>query len=196
MAAQSFRTLLGLPASTFSPSNSILIIIDAQNEYAEGNLKITNLPTSRPNIKTLLNRYREANGHIVHILHSVPAGAPVFTPDTELAEEFEELRPLEGKSEKEVTIWKKFPGSFAETELGEYVEKSGLKKVVLVGYMAHVCVSTTAREAHQRGLDVGVVEDAIGDRDIPGATGEEVRKMVLAELGDLFGTVVKTENVV
>jgi hypothetical protein len=54
--------------------------------------------------------------------------------------------------------------------------------------MAHVCVSTTAREAHQRGYDVVVIGDAIGDRDIPevpgrsgtpglGATGEEVTKV-------------------
>lgn len=33
--AQSFRQLLGVPPSTASPSDSTLIIIDAQNEYAE-----------------------------------------------------------------------------------------------------------------------------------------------------------------
>lgn len=71
----------------------------------------------------------------------------------------------------------------------------GVKKVVLVGYMAHVCVSTTAREAMQKGYEVVLVEDAIGDRDIPGLTGEEVTRAVLAELGDAFGTVVKSAEV-
>lgn len=55
---------------------------------------------------------------------------------------------------------------------------------MLTGYMVHVCVSTTARQAEQRGYDVLLAEDAIGDRDIPGATGEEVTKMVMNELGD------------
>lgn len=31
--------------------------------------------------------------------------------------------------------------------------------------MAHVCVSTTARQAAERGYDVVVVRDGVGDRD-------------------------------
>ena len=69
------------------------------------------------------------------------------------------------------------------------------KKIVLTGYMAHVCVSTTARQAAQRGYEVLLAEDGIGDRDIPGATGEEVTKMVMNELGDAFGTVVNGSSI-
>ena len=57
------------------------------------------------------------------------------------------------------------------------------------------CVSTTAREAHQKGYDVLITEDAIGDRDIPGAKGDELTRTVLAELGDFFGTVIKSSDV-
>lgn len=42
---------------------------------------------------------------------------------------------------------------------------------------AHVCVSTTAREAARFGYDVLLPEDAIGDRDIPGASGAEVTRV-------------------
>lgn len=56
--------------------------------------------------------------------------------------------------------------------------------------MAHVCVSTTARQAAEKGYDVILARDAIGDRDIPGASGQEVTTMALAELADAFGTVV------
>lgn len=61
--------------------------------------------------------------------------------------------------------------------------------------MAHVCVSTTARQAAERGYDVVLVEDAIGDRNIPGVKAEELVKVVLAELADAFGTVLKVVNV-
>lgn len=88
--------------------------------------------------------------NIVHIVHSTPDGAPVFTPGTSLAQEFAELTPKSG----EPTISKTKPGSFTGTDLQEILEKSGNKKVVLTGYMAHVCVSTTARQAAERGWDV------------------------------------------
>jgi nicotinamidase-related amidase len=61
--------------------------------------------------------------------------------------------------------------------------------------MAHVCVSTTARQAAQRDYDVVIVEDGIGDRNVPGATGEELTKMTLVEVGDVFGTVVKSADI-
>ncbi len=44
-------------------------------------------------------------------------------------------------------------------------------------------MSTTARDADRLGYDVLIAEDCVGDRDIPGASGEEVTKMVMHELG-------------
>jgi len=69
--AKSFRQLAGVPPSTATTKDSVLIIIDAQNEYAKGALAVTNTATSRPAIEGLLKRYRAANGHIVHIVHEV-----------------------------------------------------------------------------------------------------------------------------
>ncbi|KAJ7760076.1 isochorismatase family hydrolase [Mycena maculata] len=194
MPAKSFRELVGAVPSTATTTDSVLVIIDAQNEYAEGALAVSSLATSRPAIAGLLQRYRAAGGAVAHVVHIVPSGAPVFMPDTPLAAEFAELQPPSGSS-TEFVVPKRFPGSFAETILQSEIEKTGLRKVVLVGYMAHVCVSTTAREAAQRGYQVLVVEDAIGDRDIPGASGADVTKMVLLELADAFATIVKSSDI-
>lgn len=95
--AQSFRQIVGATPSTASPDDSTLIIIDAQNEYAEGKLKVTNAPESRKAIAALLKKYRAGKGKVVHVTHSVPDGAPVFTPKTKLAEEYEELTPEKGE---------------------------------------------------------------------------------------------------
>lgn len=186
-----FRQLLGVQPSTASTSDSALLIIDAQNEYVSGKLTVTNAEDSGKVIAGLLEKYRAANGKIVHILHKTPEGAPVFTPGTPLADEFPALTPKDG----EEVIWKKYPGSFADTNLDAVLKGWGINKVVLTGYMAHVCVSTTARQASQRDYDVLVVEDGVGDRDIPGFTGAELTKVVLAELGDIFGTVVKSADI-
>ncbi|KAB8068531.1 Isochorismatase-like protein [Aspergillus leporis] len=192
---QSFRQTVGIPRSTASTRDSTLIIIDAQNEYASGHLKVEHVAQSRKVIAELLSRYRQSGDgkNIVHVVHEVPQGAPVFTPGTALAEEFDELKPASG--EKVVT--KHFPSSFAQTDLHEYLSGLGNvgKKIVLVGYMAHVCISTTARAGSELGYEVVVVRDAVGDRNIPGTDADKLVSVVLSELEDAFGTIISAEEI-
>lgn len=193
-AVQSFRSIVGAQPTPASVTDSTLIIIDAQNEYGEGKLKVSGSEESRKVIKSLLDKYRKGDGrNIVHVVHETPQGAPVFTPSTRLAEEFDELKPRD--NEKVVT--KHFPSSFAQTDLDEYLTSLGDrgKKIVLVGYMAHVCVSTTTRAGAERGYSVVIPRDAIGDRDIPGADADTLVKVVLAELADAFATVVDAADI-
>ena len=115
MTAQSIRSMLGAQPSTATPTDSVLIIIDAQNEsvflhhfrliisltrssrYATGQLATAHIGQTRAAIAALLQRYRAARGHVVHVVHQVPEGAPVFTPGTALAREFDELAPRAGE---------------------------------------------------------------------------------------------------
>jgi len=191
---KSFRDLVGVLPSTASTADSTLIIIDAQNEYVYGHLKTENVDSTRKAIASLLEKYRATGGrNIVHVVHETPGGAPVFTPGTPLAAEFDELQPRRG----EKVISKRKPSSFAGTDLQEYLTSLGDAggKILLTGYMAHVCVSTTARAGHELGYDVLLAEDAIGDRNIPGISASEVKFAVLKELGDAFGTVVQSSDV-
>lgn len=196
MSTQSFRQIIGLPPSTATTTDSTLIIIDAQNEYAQGHLKVQDVDKSRKVIADLLSRYRAAGtaqSNIVHVVHQTPPGAPVFTPDTPLAEEFAELKPESG----EKVIVKNFPSSFAQTDLHEYLRSLGDvgKKIVLVGYMAHVCVSTTARAGAELGYEVLVVRDGVGDRAIPGVEADVLVDVALKEVGDAFGTVATSGEI-
>ncbi|KAJ9664757.1 hypothetical protein H2198_000103 [Neophaeococcomyces mojaviensis] len=191
-----FRELLGIPSSIPSINSSTLVIIDAQNEYADGVLKTVQVEKTRKAISAVLEKYRQSshNGkNIVHIQHQTPQGAPVFSADTPLFDVFAELTPKQG----EKVIAKNFPSSFAKTELDEYLKGLGEvgKQLVLVGYMAHVCVSTTARTANELGYDVVVISDAVGDRDIPGIGGAEVTEVVLKELADAFASVTSSDKV-
>ncbi|KAL2760004.1 hypothetical protein ACRALDRAFT_2094968 [Sodiomyces alcalophilus JCM 7366] len=187
----SFRSIIGVQPSTASTNDSVLVIVDAQNEYAKGKLRLSGVESSRPVIASLLSKYRAAGAPVIHVVHATPPGAPVFTPGTELAEEFDELKPQGAES----VVAKQFPGSFTGTNLQELLEATGRKKVVLTGYMAHVCISTTARQAAEKGWDVLVVEDAVSTRDIPGAKAEEVKRVTLCEIGDAFGTVVQSKDI-
>ncbi|KAI1176962.1 Isochorismatase-like protein [Nemania sp. FL0916] len=192
--AKSFRQTVGVPPSTASTSDSVLVIIDAQNEYATGLLRTENISHTRAALTSLLQKYRAASAPVVHVVHRSRDGAPVFTPGTELAEEFEELKP-EGR-EGEWRVEKLAPGAFTGTELQGILEGTGRKKVVLTGYMAHVCVSTTARQAAERGWDVIVASDAVGDRHIPGVEADELVRVALSEIADAFGTVLESKDIV
>ena len=101
-SGKSFRSFLGVPPSSPTPKDSVYVIVDAQNEYDHGLLAISNVSESRANIGAVLKKYREAGGDVVHVKHSTPDGAPLFTPGTELAEEFEELKPREGEKVRQM----------------------------------------------------------------------------------------------
>lgn len=194
--AKGFRELLGIPQSIPSVNSSTLVIIDAQGEYADGILKTVQIDQTRKAIASVLEKYRKSSQsgkNIVHIQHKTPDGAPVFTSGTPLFDELPELKPKDG----EKIIHKQAVSSFAQTELDSYLKGLGDvgKQVVFVGYMAHVCVSTTARAANDLGYDVVVLSDAVGDRDIPGIGGAEVTEVVLKELADAFATVCSSEAV-
>ncbi|KAI7712557.1 hypothetical protein KC353_g8172 [Hortaea werneckii] len=191
MSAITFRQILGAKQSTASPSDSTLIIIDAQNEYASGKLAVHDVDSSRTALASLLQKYRSVGGKVVHVVHRTPPGAPVFTPGTALEAIFDEFTPRR----EETTIEKVHPSSFANTNLHEHLGGVAGSKIVLAGYMAHVCVSTTARDAARLGYDVIVAEDCIGDRDIPGLPGPVVTKAVLCELADAFATVVSSSDI-
>lgn len=129
--ATTARSLLGLGPSGASTSDSVLVIIDAQNEYAKGKLAVRNLEPSRAAIASLLRKYRDASAPVVHVVHVVPEGAPIFTPGTELATEFDELKPADGES----VVTKQFPGSFTGTNLENLLKDTKRSKIVLTGYM-------------------------------------------------------------
>ncbi|CAD6572753.1 MAG: hypothetical protein ASARMPREDX12_005430 [Alectoria sarmentosa] len=171
-SGKSFRSLLGVEPSKPTTKDSVLVIVDAQNEYDHGLLAISNIKPSRAVIGDLLKKYRKDDGDVVHVHHSTPAGAPLFTPATELAEEFEEFTIGAGESEK--VVLKQHPSCFTGTDLGEHLDKVGKKKIVLAGYMAHVCISNTSRAGAELGYEVSVVSDGIGDRDIPGASAKQL----------------------
>jgi biuret amidohydrolase len=71
----------------------------------------------------------------------------------------DELQPAEG----EIVIDKPGTGAFHGTDLGHILTTLGISRIVLVGVTTGVCVSTTAREASDRGYEVLVLEDCCAE---------------------------------
>ncbi|KAI4157975.1 MAG: hypothetical protein LQ342_007869 [Letrouitia transgressa] len=96
-SGQSFRSLVGIPPSTPTVSDSVLVVVDAQNEYDHGKLAIVDVEKSSKVIGDVLEKYRSGAGDVVHVLHDTPEGAPLFIPGTELSEEMEGLKARNGE---------------------------------------------------------------------------------------------------
>jgi nicotinamidase-related amidase len=192
MSPPSLRQVVGIPNSTASVKDSVLVIIDAQDEYIHGSLPAQDYKEVNVAISSLLDKYRKQNGHVVHVLHNTGSDeAAIFKPNGKLTKEMDGVEAIDG----EPIVWKKHAGSFSETDLGQVVRKTGLKKLVLTGYMAHGCVSSTAREATTLGYETLVVEDGVGQRDMKDVPAAQVKKVALTEIDDMFGTVVKSSEI-
>jgi len=192
------RTLLEIAGASPRPASladSVLVIIDAQNEYVDGGLPLAGIGEAIAETARLLAAARAAGTPVIHIVQHSAAGRPVFDPQTRFAEIVPELTPAAG----EEVIPKRLPNAFAGTpladRLGSIAAATGRKSVLLAGFMTHMCVSATARAALDLGIPTTVVAAATATRDIPSPLGgvvpaATVHETALAELADRFATVV------
>jgi len=141
-----------------------LIIIDIQNDYFEGgaNPLIRSLEASI-NAKAILNDFRGKSLPVVHIRHfSTRAGSTFFIPNTKGVEIHENVMPMNG----EKVITKKYPNSFRETDLLDYLKSNHITDLVICGMMTQMCVDATTRAAKDFGFTCVVIGDACATRDL------------------------------
>lgn len=193
------KTLLQLAGANLTPptlAEATVVVIDAQREYVDGRLP---LPGGRPalaNIAALLEAARAAGAPVVHVRHKGKAGG-LFDPGETVFQIADEAAPADG----ETVIDKGLPNAFAGTQLAAELERAGRKRLILAGFMTHMCVSSTARAALDLGYQTTVLSDASATRDLPRSDGSgvhaaaDLHEAELAALADRFAIVCPTAAV-
>ncbi|MCB1462564.1 MAG: cysteine hydrolase [Nitratireductor sp.] len=188
--------LAGAPLAPASLAEASVVVIDAQCEYRDGALPLTNVDPALVVIAGLLDRARRAGAPVIHVAHKGRAGG-LFDREGQGGDFLDAARPAPG----ETIVEKALPNAFVGTDLHRVLEATGRSKLILVGFQTHMCVSATARAALDLGYLPTIAADGCATRELPDPlTGETIPAATLhmaelAALADRFAIVVNAEAI-
>jgi nicotinamidase-related amidase len=146
-------TTLTITTKSQSLDSIALVLIDIQYFYFPGGaMELSEPETAAEKAKQLLDFFREKSALVVHVKHEYSPGGEIFKL----------VAPLE--SEK--VFSKKELNSFLGTGLDEYLKQNHIKKLVLCGMQAHMCLEGATRAGHDLGYECIVIKDACATRDL------------------------------
>ena len=186
------KTLLEMAGAPNRPqrlADSAVVMIDAQLEYVTGRLPLAGVGPALEVGAGLLAAARVAGRPVIHVQHR-GKGDGLFGPDSAFFAIAPEVAPVAG----EAVVEKVVPNAFADGALDAKLKQLGVSKIIIGGFMTHLCVSTTARVALDLGYGCSVLAPACATRDLPDGQGgvvaaADIHRIELVALADRFATI-------
>jgi nicotinamidase-related amidase len=187
---QTLLEMAGLPATPSPIDKAALVLIDCQREYVDGRLALPRIKAALEEAGRVLSLARIGNAPVIHVVHHARPGGP-FDPSGPYVKIVPPVEPRTG----EPVVVKDKPNAFAGTDLDVRLKALGRRELIVVGFMTHLCVSSTVRAALDFGYRCTVVAGAVSTRDLPDGHGgivdaEALNRAELAALADRFAVVV------
>lgn len=201
------RGALATVEERIAPQRAALIVVDMQNDFcAPGGYidaigkDVSGLAAIVPPLNVLLAQARRGGVPVVWLTacyeeHEIPpsmitqrrriGASAVCCERGSWGAGFFGVSPEPG----EAVFEKHTYSGFSNPGLEQHLRALGREAVIFAGVQTNVCVESTLREAHSRGFDVAIVQDAVASH---AATQHQA---TLANVGFLFGDVVTAEAV-
>ena len=141
------------------------IIIDVQNILVKTGFQTKDLLEK---ISYLQNQARSKSIEIIYVQH-------IENSEAQTSEDWQLSEVLSRKPNEKV-FQKKYNSIFKETGLKEYLDKQGIKKLVLCGMQTEYCVDTSVKVAFEYGYQLIIPEGTcttFDGKDIPAVTINE-----------------------
>lgn len=173
-----------------------LLVIDVQNEYFTGNMRIAYPPvaTSLPNIVQAMQAARAAGVPVIVAQHDAAADSPIFA----VGSDSWQLHPQVAAIEADHRINKVMGSVFAGSDLRAWLADKAINTLAIVGYMTHNCDAATIYHAAHDGLEVEFLSDATGTLPYENAAGkasaEEIHRVYSTVFHSNFAAVASTQQ--
>jgi nicotinamidase-related amidase len=177
-----------------------LVIVDAQNEFAPGGHR--EVPDHAPAVAAIQRRIDAARAEDRPIAwvrhHNLPHEWPALEPGSRGAEYVPGFGPAPDRPNEREFVKDVF-GAFTGSDIGDWLDEIGTDEVLITGFLTHMCVSTTTREALMRGLRVTIDPDGTRavalDHPLLGTLSEEeARRSALLHLHHLGAEIAPFER--
>ncbi|KMK51214.1 Isochorismatase [[Actinobacillus] muris] len=174
-----------------------LLIVDFQNDYFSSftgaKWALSGTEQAAENGVKLLTKCRSQGVPVFHIRHEAQTmDALFFQPNSEGAKIHASMQPLAD----EVVITKHQINSFRETDLHARLQEKGIRRLIVIGAMSHMCIDAAVRAAVDLGYQCDVAFDACATLDLTfnGITvpAEQVQAAFMAALQFAYANVVST----
>jgi nicotinamidase-related amidase len=171
-----------------------LLVIDVQNEYVSGKLRIAYPPVdgALDRIGRAMDAARAAGLPIVVVQNSAPATSPLFAAGSPGWA----LHAVVAGRAHDLRVEKTLPSAFTETGLEDWLRVRGIDTVTVAGFMTHNCDASTIVDAVHRGFSAEFLVDASGSVPYRNAAGEasaqDIHRVFAVVLHSRFAAVVDT----
>ena len=146
----------------------VLVVVDAQNEFSPGGKRaVVGHAQALEAIRRRVAEARREGWPIAWIQHhNRPHESRAFEPGSWGAQLSNGLGPDPARTPDEILLEKETSGAFAGTALDRWLASHDTREILLVGFFTFGCLSTTAREALDRGYTVAIDPDGTASIDL------------------------------